>query len=209
MSVLEKLATSRGRKDELPNQELARSLVARKDRAGIRELAANLASPEPGIAADCIKVLYEIGYLEPALISDYAADFLALLQSSNNRMTWGGMIALGTIASLKADFIFAHRSEIQAAMEGGSVITNDNGVLALSRAAAANARYNKAIFPALLSHLETCRPKDLAQHSEKILPAINASNRAQFAGVLARRMKQVSGSALARVRKVLKRAEEI
>lgn len=209
MSVLDKLASARGRRDEVPNQELARSLATGKDRAGIREIVANLASPDAAVQADCIKVLYEIGHIQPALISAYAEDFLALLHSRNNRMVWGGMIALAAIAGLKAEFIFTHRAEIQKAMASGSVITSDNSVLALSRAAAAGEKYRKALFPILLNHLKTCRPKDLAQHSEKILPAVDASNRSQLVTVLTRRMADVSGSAVSRVKKVVKQAEEI
>lgn len=124
-------------------------------------------------------------------------------------MIWSGMIALATVAAVIPDFIFTHRAEILASMDSGSVITMDNGVAALAYTAAAKAPYNKTIIPVLLNHLKTCRPKDLAQHAEKILPAVNLSNRSQFAAVLTRRTQAVSGSALGRVKKVLKQAEEI
>ncbi len=207
MSALDRIAHFKGRRDELPNQELAHDLAARKDRDGIREIAGNLSNPDKDIQADCLKVLYEVGYLDPALIADYAEDFLRLLHSRNNRMVWGGMIALSTVAGLKADLVYAHRLDIEAAMDEGSVITMDNGVLALARAAARNDKYNKAIFPYLLSHLKDCRPRELAQHAEKTLPALNSSNRPQFTAVLTKRMKEVSGSSLARLKKVLKEAE--
>ena len=42
MSVIDKLAYSLGRRDEVPNQELARDLAAKRDKAGIREIAENL-----------------------------------------------------------------------------------------------------------------------------------------------------------------------
>ncbi len=208
MSVLEKLASAKGRRDEVPNQELARTLASRKDRAAIKELAANLMNPNPAIQADCIKVLYEIGYLDPALISAYAEDFLGLLHSRNNRMVWGGMIALGTIASLQPDFVFHHRLEIQQAIESGSVITIDNGILALSRASARNPKYATELFPFLLTHLKSCRAKDLPQRSEKILVAVDASNCSDFAALITRRMKEQSGGGLARLKKVLKQAEQ-
>jgi hypothetical protein len=207
MSALERLAHSKGRRDEVPNQELARDLAAKKDRAGIREIAANLSNPDKDIQADCVKVLYEVGYIAPALIGDYAEDFLKLLHSRNNRLVWGGMIALGTVASLKADLVFAHRAEIEKVMDEGSVITMDNGVLALARAAAKNEKYNKAIFPYLLNHLKTCRLKEVPQHAEKTLPAVNATNRSQFAAVVTKRMKDLSGSAVTRLTKVLREAE--
>jgi len=207
MSVIERLATSLGQRGDVANQELARDLAAKKDRAGIREIAANLSNPDKDIQADCVKVLYEVGYIAPALIADYAEDFLKLLHSRNNRLVWGGMIALGTVASLKADLVFAHRAEIEKVMDEGSVITMDNGVLALARAAAKNEKYNKAIFPYLLNHLKTCRLKEVPQHAEKTLPAVNATNRTQFAAVVTKRMKDLSGSAVTRLTKVLREAE--
>lgn len=207
MSTLEKVAHFQRRHDEVPNQQLASALASRKDRAGIREIAANLTNPDKGIQADCIKVLYEVGCIDPAPITDYAQDFLKLLASPNNRVVWGGMIALGTIASLRPDFIFGHRAEIEKAMDAGSVITVDNGVPALARAAEQDGKYNKAIFPYLLKHLETCRLKDLPRHAKKTLPAVTASNRSEFATLVTRRMKEVSGSGLTRLKRVLKAAE--
>jgi len=206
MAVLSRIAHFQGRRDEVPNQELARDLTAHKDRAGIREIAAHLADKNKDIQADCIKVLYEIGYLDPSLVAEYADNFVKLLKSRNNRLVWGGMTALGTVAEVKADVIFAHLAEIQRAMKEGSVITVDNAVQALARAASKSDKYNRAIFPFLLNHLKACRPKDVAQHSEKSLPAVNAANKAQFVKVLEKRMADLSGSGLARVKKVVKTA---
>ena len=126
MSVLDRLACALGRRDELPNQELARDLAAARDQPGIRLLAENLANPDPAVQADCLKVLYEIGFLAPELIAPYADDFLGLLRSRSNRLVWGAMIALGTIAALRAETLFQHRAEILRAMQTGSVITVDN-----------------------------------------------------------------------------------
>jgi hypothetical protein len=72
--------------------------------------------------------------------------------------------------------------------------------------ATAKAEYNKAIFPILLKHLQTCRPKDVAHHSEKSLPAVNASTKSEFITVLEKRTEDLSGPALARVKKVIKQA---
>lgn len=74
--------------------DLARDLAQTRDRAGIAEIAANLRHPDSNVQSDCIKVLYETGYLAPELIADYVDDFLALLGSKNNRLVWGSMIAL-------------------------------------------------------------------------------------------------------------------
>lgn len=206
MSIITSLASSLGRRDEVPNQELARALAAKKDEAGIREIAENLWNKDKNIQADCIKVLYEIGYLEPKLVADYAGDFVRLLRSRNNRLVWGGMTALAEAAKANPDAVFKHLDEIKKAKETGSVITVDNAISTLAWTAAANRKYNEAIFPYLLKHLSSCRPKEVPQHSEKTLPAVNSSNKADFIKVLEKRMEDLSGSGLARVKKVIKRA---
>jgi hypothetical protein len=157
MSVLNRIAYLQNRRDEVPNQELARDLVARQDRSGIAEIAKNLWHKNQNVQSDCLKVLYEIGYLDPALVSDYAFDFLKLLTSKHNRLVCGGMIALGTVAALKADEIYPRIAEVQAAINDGSVITRDNGVKVLAEVAAQQAAYNRKLFPYLVKHLETCR----------------------------------------------------
>ena len=206
MSIITSLASSLGRRDEVPNQELARALVARKDKTGIREIAENLWNKDKNIQADCIKVLYEIGYLEPKLVADYAGDFVKLLKSRNNRLVWGGMTALAEAAKANPDAVFKHLDEIKKAKETGSVITVDNAISTLAWTAAANRKYNEAIFPYLLKHLSSGRPKEVPQHSEKTLPAVNSSNKADFIKVLEKRMEDLSGSGLARVKKVIKQA---
>ncbi|MGZ3673776.1 MAG: hypothetical protein ACXVCO_05655 [Ktedonobacterales bacterium] len=209
MTTLERIAYFQKRRDEVPNQELARDLASRQDIEGICEIAENLWNKNKSVQADCIKVLYEIGYVDPALIADYAEDFIKLLHSRNNRLVWGGMTALSAVAALKPQIVFTHLDEIEKVMDKGSVITMDNGVQALARAASKNEKYGREILPYLLEHLSTCRPKDVAQHAEKSLPAINANNKSRFIAVLTSRMDDLTDSALARVKKVIKQAEAI
>ena len=206
MSALDKLAHSLGRRDEVPNQELARDLVTKKDKKGIREIAEHIWDKDVNIANDCIKVLYEIGYIDPSFASPYVGDFIKLLKSRHNRLVWGGMLALGTVARLCPSEVFEHLDDVKKAMGSGSVITKDNGVKVLADTASTNEKYNKAIFPYLLKHLSSCRPKEVPQHSEKTLPAVNASNKADFIKVLEKRMEDLSGGGLARVKKVIKQA---
>ena len=194
MSVLNRLAHSLGRRDEVPNQELARDLAAKKDR---------------NIQADCIKVLYEVGVIEPELIAEYAEDFVKLLRSKNNRLAWGGMTALAEVAKANPDMVFKNLNAIKKAKETGSVITVDNAISTLAYTAAANAKYNEAIFPYLLNHLSSCRPKEVPQHSEKTLPAVNTSNKNEFIKVLEKRMEDLSGGGLARVKKVIKQSTNL
>jgi hypothetical protein len=207
MSVLNRIAHFQNRRDEVPNRELARDLAQQKDREGIREIAENLWNNDKNIQADCIKVLYEIGYIDPSLIADYVEDCLKLLKSRNNRLVWGGMIALSTVAVLKADIIFEHLQEVYRAIEQGSVITVDAGVLTLAGVASAREEYRRLIFPFLIDHLRSCRPKDVPQHSKKSLPAVDGSNKEDFIAVLEKRMEDLTDTQVKRVKKVIQEAE--
>jgi hypothetical protein len=206
MSVLNQIAYFQDRRDEVPNQELAHRLAETQDRAGIQEIAGNLRNDNAAIQSDCIKVLYEIGYLDPQLIASYAAYFLDLLHSRHNRLVWGSMIALSTIAGPAADAIDPRRAEVMRAMEQGSVITVDAGVATLAGLAATSAERRQAIFPYLLEHLRTCRPKDVPQHAEKIVVAVDASHRDEFIRTLERRLPDMNAPQTARINWVIKQA---
>ncbi len=208
MSALQSIAYYQNRRDEVPNQELAKDLATKKDRKGLQEIAENLWNKNTQIQSDCVKVLYEIGYLRPELVAPYAEDLLKLLRSRNNRLVWGAMIALATVADLKADVIYPHVAEIEQVMDRGSVITKDNGVKVLALVAAQKASYSKTIFPYLLHHLETCRPKDVPQHAEKAAVAVKARNKQAFIEVLEKRLLDLKGSQAARVKKVIREVEQ-
>jgi HEAT repeat protein len=208
MSALERIAYFQNRRDEVPNQELARELAQRQAHAGIREIAEGLYHENPNVQSDCIKVLYEIGYLNPELIAEYVDDYLNLMKSRNNRLVWGAMIALSTIAGIKTEAIYEHLGDVQGAMKKGSVITVDSGVKVLAVVAARSEEYRKQIFPYLMKHLRTCRPKDVAQHAEKVLVAVNGENKDEFIEVLEKRLAILRSSEVARVRKVIREAEK-
>ena len=204
MSVLDRIAYFQNRRDEAPNQALAKELAEKKDKAGIREIAKNLWNDNPEIQSDCVKVLYEVGALEPRLIAAYSADFLKLLSSQQNRLVWGGMTALAAIAPVSAGKLFARWEDIRQATEAGSVITTDNGIQALAAIAASGDARRQAIFPFLLKHLATCRPKDVPQRAEKIAAAVDAGNRDAFVAGLQKRSPDLSAAQAARVKRVIK-----
>ncbi len=204
MPVLNRIAFFQNRRDEVPNQDLARDLVARRDGEGIQEIAENLWNTEQNIQSDCLKVLYEVGYLEPGLIADYVGDFLEFLNSKNNRMVWGSMIALATVARIRADEIFPHVEKIQQLMEKGTVITKDNGIKILAALAASNEAYHATLFPYLLEQLESWRPQDMARYTESIIIAVNAASKDALVDVVQRRLINLEGSRAVRLMKLLR-----
>ena len=202
-SVLERIAYLQGRRDEVPNQQLATELAEGKNRAGIQEIAAGLHHKDSHIQSDCLKVLYEIAYRDPRLVATYVEDFIGLLSSKNNRLVWGAMIALATVAKLKSSVIGTHLSEVLSAMKNGSVITNDNGVSVLAVVASQESRFKKQIIAFLIQHLKDCRAKDIPQHAERMLEAIDSSTGVTFAHALKARLGELNPSQLKRVQKVI------
>jgi len=209
MSVLSKIAYLQGVMNEIPNQMLAKELAETENMAGIKEIASNLFNKDKNIQSDCLKVLYEIGYIKPELISGYAGEFLKLLKSRNNRLVWGAMIALAVIAPIKAEELYDNLDAIYSAIKEGSVITIDNGIKVLAIIASKNEEYNKVIFPYLINHLRTCRPKEVCQHSESIFTAVNLQNKDAFLEVLKEREISLTNVQLARVKKLYRTVEKL
>lgn len=203
MSVLDRLSSSLGRSDDLPNKELAAELARTENAGDVAELVAHLTDRDRNLASDCIKALYETGYIAPELIASHVDAFLSLLQSKDNRMVWGGMIALSTIAPLQPDVIYRQIDLVLEVIEAGSVITVDAGVSVLAHVAAANQAYGERLIPYLLNHLSTCRAKSVAQHAERIAVAIDATRRPAFEEILARRAGELSAGGQARVRRLV------
>ena len=208
MSVLNQIAYFQNRRDRAPNQQLARELANTKNHKGIQEIAKNLQHKNKNVRSDCPEVLYDIGYLAPDLIADYCGVFLALLKSKDNRMVWGAMIALATIADLRAKEIWEQIDAVIAAMEHGTLITVVWGVKTLARVAAKDKRYRKKLDPILLSQLRKCIPRDVPLHAESMLCAVDDSHRKEFLAVLASRQKEMTTAQAARLRKVIKAVSE-
>lgn len=204
MSVLNKIAFYQNRCDEIPNQELAKELAETENKKGIKEIAMNLNHKDKSVQSDCLKVLYEIGYLKPELIADYVHEFLALVNSKNNRMVWGAMIALATIADKKPNEIYTQLDTLTTAINTGTLITTVWGTKALAKVAAANKTYKQKIFPHLMAQLRKCIPRDVPMHAESILPAVDADNKQEFLNIIATRKPEMTPTQQARLKKTTK-----
>jgi len=205
MSVIERIAFYRGIRDEVPNQELARELAEAGDADGVKEIAGHLCDKNANVRSDCLKVLYETGYLNPALIAPYAGDFLKLLTNRQNRLVWGAMIALSCVATLKADTLFERRALICKTIDQGSVITQDGGVKSLALVATVNKTYQEALTPYLMGFLRKCRQSDVPRHAEFIEVCVDDFNREEFVAILQQRLSEASPAQAARIKKILKR----
>jgi hypothetical protein len=203
--VISKLATSLNRRDEEPNVMLAQQIAAKSDAKAVRELVDNLTSKDKDIQADCIKVLYEVGEPKPALIAGYSEAFGDLLESKNNRLVWGAMTALDTIASEVPDEVYAMLPRIIRASDQGSVIAKDHAVGILIKLSSAGAYADKS-FNLLIQQLKTCPTNQLPMYSEQALPIVDKKRTAAFVSTLSSRLKSIEReSKRKRVEKVIRK----
>lgn len=208
--LLNRLGYLQTRRDRTPNLDLARDLAAKDDKAGIQEIAKNMWNDNKNIHGDCMNVMYEIAIIDPNLTTQYAEDFIKFLKSKYQNMAQGAITALAEIAKVKPEFIFKHLNEIKKIKETGSDnITINKSISALAHTSAANEEYEKTIFPYLLGHLSTCYFKVVSEHAERILPAVNENNKAEFIKSLNKRSEELSGSDFTRLNKIIRIAEKL
>jgi len=206
MSVLDQLATALGRRDEVPNQELAQRIVRERDAAAVKELVENLEHQNKAIPSDCIKVLYEIGAANPDLIAKYYKEFGKLLESKNNRLVWGAMIALDTIVLKQPKGVHGMLSKIlKTADTSGSVIARDHAVGILTKLATLKP-YRRDCVALLIEQLMSCPDNQFPMYVEMSAPVLDADSREKFRKVIEKRSRDLDKeSQKKRVGKVLKR----
>lgn len=204
--MIDKISYALERKDEEPNINLAIQLCETEDRDGIREIVSGLKEKNQ-IANNCIKVLYEIGERKPSLIADYADNFLNLLNSKNNRLVWGSMVALSKITFLKSNEILQNVDRVISAYEKGSVITVDNSISVLAELVKAKGDKTEEIFQLILNHLAKCRPKEVGQHAERAFICINKDSASEFRNVIENRIDSLTTPQQKRVAKIIKKIE--
>lgn len=209
MTVLNSLASVQGLKGNEANIALAKEIASSNNKSAVEELVNNLNNKDKKIQSDCVKTLYEAGYLEPELIADHYAEFLKLLTGKNNRLVWGGMIALSTITDLKAKEIFKSIDLIMRTIEKGSVITVDSGIEILAKLNKYN-EYFDTTDPLLMEQLWKCPIKQLPMYAEKSLISINEKNKEAYQNIILKRKPECEkDSQVKRLDKVLKKIDKI
>jgi hypothetical protein len=204
MKILSKLATSLNRRDEVPNQILAKQIAVKKDKEAVKELIELLHHKSKDIQSDSIKVLYEIGYANPSLIAPYYKEFLALLDNKNNRLQWGAMTALNALTIENPKAIFSALSKIISAADNGTVITKDHAVGILEKLGSIKS-YTEKIFPLLNEQILKSPVNQLPTYAEKALPIVIDKNKKVFLKTLQLRLKDLEeGTKRKRLEKVIK-----
>jgi hypothetical protein len=205
MNVLDKLATALNRRDEMPNQELAKEILRTKNKSAVKELVENLKNKDKRIRSDCIKVVYEIGESEPALIAPYYRQIAELLDSKDNRLVWGAMTALDSITVKDPKRVYGLLAKLLTVADTGSVITRDHVVGILVKLGAMK-QYADECVPLLLEQLMMCPNNQFPMYAEMSMAVVTKKNCKAFQNVLNRRLDSLEKeSQRNRTAKVLKR----
>jgi len=205
MSYIDQIAYHKKRRDEVPNQELAALLAGKEDSSGIEEIASYLSDKNKSIQSDCLKVLYEIGYIKPQLIVSYVDTFLYHLNSRNNRMVWGSMIACANIAALIPDKMMENLKMILDKINTGTTITHVWGIYTLINTCKGGSIYKEKLFPILLEYLSDCRPVDFAKRAESILVITEKKELPLISTILDEKKNSLSDTQYKRALKALKK----
>ncbi|MEM9024979.1 MAG: hypothetical protein AAGB22_14635, partial [Bacteroidota bacterium] len=131
------------------------------------------------------------------------AAFVDFLTDGQNRLVWGAMTALNTIARAFPERVFPHLAPVMAATDRGSVITKDHGLGVLIGLCLVEG-FRQATFPLLLEQLRTCPAKQVPLYAERCLVLIPVINTLELARALAHRFDELEKeSQRKRLKKVL------
>lgn len=189
MSIIELLSSSQGSRRSDANIALAAQIASTENEQAVAELAGLLKHKDRSIQSDSIKTLYETGFRNPELIAPHYSSFLDLLTNNNNRLVWGGMAALTSIAHLKHLELFESLETITDAMTKGSVITIDCGVEILAKLNYFDA-YHNTTDPLLMEQLTICPIKQLPTYVSKALEHIGDHSTEGYLNIITNRLDE-------------------
>jgi len=188
--IADRLSGAMDRRDEAPNIELAEQIAASSDRAAVGELVDLVRAGTPRQRNDAMKVLYEIGARDPALIGGHCPVFLEALGSRTNRQVWGAMQALDSVAELRADEIAAELPRIIEAADRGSVIAKDRCTSLLTKLARSG--YAEKAVPILVERLKDAAPNQFPTYAEQTASVITPAQKPGLITVIRSRLAGIT-----------------
>jgi len=189
-SIADRLAGAMERRDEAPNIAVAEEIAARKDKAAVGELVELVRAGTTRQRNDAMKVLYEIGARDPALIGGHCPVFLEALGSRSNRQVWGAMQALDSVAELRADEIAAELPKIIAAADRGSVIAKDRCTSLLTKLARSG--YAEKAVPILVERLQTAAPNQFPTYAEQTAGVVTQTEKPGLIEIIRNRLDKIT-----------------
>ncbi len=186
MSYINEISYYQNDRSEESNKRLASRIAKENLQDAITEISTYLFDKNKTIASDCIAVLYHVGYEKPEMIFDLTDDFHKLLTHKNNRMVWGGMIALSTISEVEPNIVEKYIKDILLTFEKGSLISQVWAYKTIANISRQDASYETYI-PFLLDVLEKTRAVDFAKRATIVNEIIQNKDKKRFLEILINR----------------------
>ncbi len=197
-------ASNLQRKDQQPNIDLAKKLVAGSNASNIALLVKYSNSGLRAEKSDAIKVIYEIAKIKPSLIAPYIEDLIDIVSSNNNRMIWGVLQIINATKEQAAKIIMKNLEVILEASDRSSVIAKDN-LMAILVYLNEDENYKKILTPVILQRLSHSAPNQFPTYIELVARTIDDENKAVLKEIIAQRRKSISSKAkLTRLEEALK-----
>jgi hypothetical protein len=209
IDVTEALIANLHRRDEAMNVNLAARIAADYDHLAVNELVRLIHEKNKILQSDVIKVLYEIGAKQPALIAPFGETFVSMLSHKDNRLVWGALSALECIVLNNANLIYQHLSVIIEAAEKGSVIATDRAVGILIKLAT-QSNYTSQSLGLLLDQMYACPTNQLPMYAENALAVVKASTfKEDFRRMMVARLPEIDkASKRTRLEKVIRKLSD-
>lgn len=200
------LSSGVGRKDQLPNKELADKIVRNMD-PGLLEQLIMFYQTRPGekLENDIVMVLKEVSCSRPDLLSRYIPRFFDILKSSSNQQVWGAMTILSRLVQIDPDSIYDKLELIVDSMEKGSVITRDHGFSIMCHLYSID-EYRSTIHPLINEELLKSPDNQAGQYAEKFLHVVLTQHIDEMERILESRMSDLNNEYhIRRLEKVLRK----
>lgn len=188
-SVLAQLASSSGHNDQSTNIGLAKSLCRDEDHTAIAHVVGILQTGSKPQRKDAIKVLYEVGARNPGLIAPFTDVFFETMESRDNRIVWGALMALAKISSVQPERVADRMHLVLTAADNGSVIAKDQAIEILA-ALKSLPGHAKVANDALFDRLRTAATNQLPKYSEITAASLLPGEKEEFLSIIEMRLTE-------------------
>jgi hypothetical protein len=187
MSIAHRLAGKRTPRTEEPNIRLAEDVCAKGDIDAVAELGELLDAGRKKQRHDALKVLYEIGLRKPELVVPQLENLIDQLDGRDNRILWGTIYALSTIAQLAPKQLMGFLPVILAASDRATVIAKDKAMLILAELCMQEDSH-KAVVPKMLNHVAEAAVNQFPTYAERAEPSLRGPERKRLAKIIRARV---------------------
>ena len=205
-AIEKRLASSLKSNNQQPNIDLAIDLAQLEQKQAILELVQLAGSGPKEQSRDAIKVLYELGKINPEQLLPHVDTLIGILPASDSRMIWGILQALNSICDLVPQKLMANLNIILEASDRSSVIAFDNMMAILAKINAFE-EFSATVTPVLLMRLNHAAPNQFPTYVELASATIPEKNKDQLLKIIDQRLSAIASEAkrkrLLKIKKIL------